>query len=74
MASGPTLSTGFFIIMERLYETLKEKMNDWKQVEANCRGILGLRTNKAELGRLLLERMIVAHDVAAAFWYFHENK
>ena len=60
--------------MERLYETLKEKMKDWKQVETDCRGILGLRSNKSELSRLFLERMIVAHDIAAALWYFHENK
>lgn len=74
MASGSILSPDFFIVMDRLYETLKAKMEQWKALHANARGLAGFRSDRAELERLLLERMIVAYDLAAAFWYLHDNK
>jgi len=74
MAAGPRLSAGFFIVMDRLYETLKQKIAFWKEFDSDNRGIFRIVKNKSEDRRLLLERMIVAHDVAAAFWYFHTNR
>eukprot|EP00977_Amphora_coffeiformis_P007447 scaffold1619_cov161-Amphora_coffeaeformis.AAC.7 len=74
MASGSMLSTGFFIIMDRLYETVKERMEHWKEIDSKCRGVLGFRKNKAEMGRLMLERLVIANDMASAYWYLHENK
>ena len=74
MASGPMLSTGFFIVMDRLCETLKDRMNHWRVIKYKCRGVLGFRREKAEMERLLLERLIIAHDLATAYWYLHENK
>ena len=68
VASGNMLSPGFFIVMDRLYQTLTEKMSVWARVVANNRGALfGVGSNKPELKHLLLERMIVAYDLAAAF-------
>ena len=74
IASGSSLSSGFFIVMDRLYETLKERMGDWKDAASESRGMLGFRSDKGEMKRIMLERLIVAHDLALAFWYFHENR
>jgi hypothetical protein len=35
---------------------------------------LGRGANKTELHQLLVERMVVAYDLAAAFRYMHENE
>lgn len=69
------LSTNFFIIMDRLYETLDVRMKQWSKKEKdNSGGMFGRGSNKLELDRLLLERLIVGYDLAAAFSYMHQNK
>jgi hypothetical protein len=89
-ASGPMLDKHFFIIMDRLYETLKDKIKDWEEdLYHNGRpGFLtkllgigkGAANNAAQINRehlehdILLQRMIVAYDLSAAFCYMHENK
>ena len=49
-------------------------MGDWKDAASESRGMLGFRSDKGEMKRIMLERLIVAHDLALAFWYFHENR
>ena len=38
MADGPKLSRHFFIVMDRLYETLQEKIAEWSQLEKSVGG------------------------------------
>lgn len=75
VASGPWLSPSFFIVMDRLYETLDVKLKQWSQIEyTNRGGLFGRGANRLELQQLLVERLVVAYDLAAAFWYMHQNK
>jgi hypothetical protein len=75
MSTGPMLDSGFFIIMDRLYETLMQKMHVWGDRKSKNRGkLFGIGANKSELDQLMVERMTVAYDLAAAFWYMHEHK
>jgi serine/threonine protein kinase len=72
----------FFILMDRLYGTLHDKIGEWEQ---------SLGTKKFDVMRFVLtpfrstenynwnrefmkERLFVAHDVASAFSYMHKNK
>lgn len=70
----------FFIILDRLHETLDEKINEWfKQDKKNhrCGGLLGsmgIGLNKEASKELLLEQLTVSYDLAAAFMYLHENR
>jgi len=76
MASGPTVDEYFFIILDRLFQTLDQKINDWFKVAKRNTGKFpfGLGKKKKALNQLMVDRMTVAYDLAAAFFYLHENR
>lgn len=75
LAKGPLIDDYFFIILDRLYETLDKRVNRWYQQDKHLKGhLFGLGKNKPGMRKLLLERMTVAYDLAAAFFYLHENR
>lgn len=80
-ASGSLLDPNFFIVMDRLYEILNVKIQKWSKLEQGHRGgalseILGRQSSAGllRLQQLLIERLTVAYDLSAAFWYMHQNK
>jgi hypothetical protein len=74
-AKGPMIDSYFFIILDRLYQTLDQRMNVWHQENKKAKGIgLGLFRKKNALNELMVQRMTVAYDLAAAFFYLHENR
>lgn len=65
----------FFIILDRLHGTLDAKINSWYRTEKRNKGkAFGLGRNRKILRDLMIERMTVAYDLAAAFFYLHENR
>ena len=72
----------YFFIMDRLFDTLEERMNEWRRItRANVRGPLrGIFqcmhdcSQRDTLADLLVERLFVAHDIASALQYLHANK
>ena len=69
------LSMNSFIVMDRLYGTLDEKIASWRSVRKRNGGLLGITgTNKQVLHNLLKERLIVAYDLAEAFDYMHSHR
>ena len=75
MASGKMVDPDFFIIMDRLQCTLDQRMNEWYQTNKKAQGgICGFRRRKDILRVLMVERMTVLYDIAAALFYLHENR
>jgi hypothetical protein len=75
IAAGPMVGNGFFILIDRLFMTLDRKINEWhKQHRQYKGGLLGFGKNRNSLKDLMVERMTVAYDLAAAFFYLHENR
>jgi hypothetical protein len=75
VSSGNPLKPGYFLVMDRLYGTLDQRMNEWRKKQKECTGgFLGLGKKKSMLKDLLVDRMTVAYDLAAAFFYLHENR
>lgn len=74
-ASTDSLRYDFFIILDRLYETLDERIDVWaeqeKQFVGCCAGMWG--ANKEELTSLRLERITALYDLSKAMAYLHEN-
>ena len=72
------LDSGFFIVMDRLYESLEDKIQKgWKQrfvMEALDAHIPGLPWNHRGLMDLQRERLRLLHDVATAFQYLHRKR
>jgi serine/threonine protein kinase len=62
-----------FIILDRLYETLTEKIANWKDKKENSFGfVFDFRGKKQKA--LLAERLAVAFDVASSLEYLHDRK
>jgi len=75
IAKGNMIDKDFFIIMDRLHGTLDGRINTWYHEEKrHSGGIFGRAKKKKLLRELMIERMTVAYDLAAAFFYLHENR
>jgi hypothetical protein len=84
VASGDILDRNFFIILDRLYGTLDDKIKSWKQAQTEYdRGGSGWLFGwwwgpspkcKEETEHLMIERLIVAYDLSSALSYMHKNR
>lgn len=75
VASGAPLNKSFFIVIDRLYDTLDKRIVTWLETyNANKGGLFGRGANKEELSKLMLQRLVVAYDLAAAFSYMHGHQ
>lgn len=65
---------GFYIVLDRLYETLQQKIDViWpKEYKVGLFGFIG--RDKGKMRRMFLERMIVAHDLSTVFRYLHSKR
>jgi hypothetical protein len=75
IAAGPIVDRDFFIVIDRLHGTLDQRINAWYHEEKRHRGVaFGFGKNRKLLRQLMVDRMTVAYDLAAAFFYLHENR
>ena len=74
-ASTDSLRYDYFIVMDRLYGTLDEQIDDWteqeKMVGGSCCGLWGV--DRERLTEVRLERITALYDVTKAMEYLHEN-
>ena len=76
ISKNPLDSTAFFL-MDRLYGTLVDKFQQWKQEEKRARGgwLRVFRRNDREfLADLWSERLVVVYDIRSALDYMHSHK
>ena len=87
-SAGPILDRHYFIVLDRLYETLDQKIEIWRQdlkelhsVAKNAGALRsmfsrggGAPAKKQAEQDILLLRMTTAYDLASAFSYMHQNK
>ena len=74
-AASDPLKDGFFLVLDRLYDTLEQRMLKWRTIKKQAKGsFFGIGSNKDGLKELMMDRLVVAYDLAAAFRYLHENK
>ncbi len=69
---------GFFIVLDRLYDTLQKRIDDVWPRKYKSMGLMGpfafIGKDKMKLTALYYERMIVAYDLASSFRYLHSKK
>jgi hypothetical protein len=76
VTTGISASPGYFIILDKLQETLPKRLNAWMHRDRACKGITGALTAIGSAGKnrrkeLLMDRILVAHDIASAMCYLH---
>jgi len=69
MSTISPFEPGFFVVLDRLYETLTERLKTWKKRNNifNCFA----KANKKDS---LLDRLFVSLDLSSALGYLHERK
>jgi hypothetical protein len=67
---------GFFIIMDRLYDTLEARLEKWKKRHKGTIGLAGKLgdRNGMKAQDLMIERLVAAYDASSAFAYLHSRK
>lgn len=72
---GPT-EEGFFVLLDRLYETLADRLTKWMHADLNSKGpsgfIMGGGAKKQR--NLLCERLMIACNIAEALDYLHDKR
>lgn len=69
---GP-FNEGYFIIIDRLQETLTKKISGWMTIDRQTKGVTGIFAGgKKKVDRLLTDRLSVAFEIASAMSYLHE--
>lgn len=72
VSNTPRLSTETFIVMDRLYCTLENKIEEWEHNHAMAQGCCGIVDKKNPIVKQLLqERLLVVYDLSSAFNYLH---
>jgi serine/threonine protein kinase len=64
----------YFIILERLYDTLEKRLGTWRSAEVADRLTKEKRTNTQQQQHSYGERLQVAHDLSSALDYLHKKR
>ena len=70
-------SKGYFLILDRLFDTLSEKIyNEWVDDNAERKGCFGRRSRQQKIKRekSLAMRLRVAFDISAALKFLHSKR
>ena len=70
----PRVDYDTFILMDRLYGTLDDKIEEWNAVDMANKGCCGSSKDNPEVRKLLKARLLVAYDLSTAVHYLHEHR
>ena len=76
LAKKDLLDPGFFIIMDRLYDTLEKRLQKWQIRLQRTSGLSGRLTDRKGVkgATLYEERVVAAFDLSAALAHLHEHR
>ena len=64
----------YFLVLDRLYDTLEERIDKWVDEKNRLNGVAGIfGKKKIELKHLFSDRLLSALDIARALKYLHEK-
>jgi serine/threonine protein kinase len=74
VSSQDPFSDGYFIILEKINDTLSKRVKKWMDMDRQCKGITGVFTgSKKKLVQLDTERLLASYDLAVGMNYLHER-
>lgn len=77
IALGGKCNEDYFLVLDRLYDVLEERLKVWARQQKRNSGFLGrMLFDRRGLKRSLLwqERIVAAHDLASALAYLHSRR
>jgi serine/threonine protein kinase len=73
-SDGP-FADNFFLVLERMEETLTKRIKKWMDIERQCHGITGVFTgSKRKMRELSSEQMLSAFEIAKGTNHLHDKK
>mmetsp|Transcript_18624 Transcript_18624/g.23117 ORF Transcript_18624/g.23117 Transcript_18624/m.23117 type:complete len:394 (-) Transcript_18624:143-1324(-) len=75
MAGCSPYDTNYFVVLDRLYDTLGKRLKDWQTKRQKLGGVLGkMRDMKGKKkDQLVCDKLTVAYDIASALNYLHDH-
>ncbi len=74
VSSRGAFSDGYFIVLEKLNETLGKRVKVWMDMDRQCKGITGVFTgSKTKARRLQSERISAACNLVAGMEFLHQQ-
>lgn len=75
VSTGNQYDIGFFVVLDRLYDTLTHKIIRWKKENGKSKGIGKLMDMKGKKKRKVwVDRLVVVYDLCTAVEYLHSQK
>lgn len=74
LAKGNPYSNEYFIVLDRLYDTLEKRLEKWKRRSAATKGLFACFGGDAKAHSLYEEKIIAAFDLASAIEFLHSRK
>lgn len=72
-ASSP-FQRGYYLVLDRLYDTMTERIEAWKSKKKSMSGIAKVRDLRgSKMKELWIDRLMVAYDLCMALKYLHDN-
>jgi hypothetical protein len=68
-------SRGYYLVLDRLFDTLSVRLEAWKSQKSNTAGIGKVRDLRGSKKKeLWIDRLMVSYDLCMALKYLHDNK
>lgn len=76
IASDSMYTKNYFLVLDRLYDTLQTRLKAWKGLDKRQRSLVGVVTDRkgAKRKELLSQRLAAAYDLSSALEYLHERR
>lgn len=71
VSAGDLCQSSAFLVLDRLYDTLTERIDQWK-IKYKSGGVGKIFNKKKWTSNFLAERLTVAYDIASALAYLHD--
>lgn len=75
-AAGNTYESGFFVVLDRLYDTLTLRITKWKNADKKYSGVGGklLDMKGKKKNKIWIERVLCVYDLSTALEYLHSHR
>lgn len=75
ISSSSPFSTAYFIVLDRLYDTMTDRLKAWKNKKRKISGSAKVRDLRGEKKKeLWVDRLIVSYDLCMALKYLHDKR
>lgn len=75
VSDGNKYDVGFFVVLDRLYDTLTLKIASWRKAVEKTKGMGKMFDMKGKKKRKIwTDRLLVVYDLSTALEYLHSQK